>query len=62
MDVKGKPLKPDKLALKNKLYQDKEDITKEMLDCNNIIVKTQLKKSYDLVCSYIEICVKRNKF
>ena len=62
MDPKGKPLKPDKLALKNKLYQDREDLTKQLFDTPDILEKKYIKKMYDLVNSYIEICLKRNKF
>ena len=62
MDPKGKPLKPDKLALKNKLYQDREELTKQLFDTSDILEKKYIKKAYDLVNSYIEICLKRNKF
>lgn len=62
MDVKGKPLKPDKLALKNKLYQDRDELTRQLFDTPDILEKKYIKKAYDLVNSYIEICLKRNKF
>ena len=62
MDPKGKSLKPDKLALKNKLYQDREELTKQLFDTPDILEKKYIKKAYDLVNSYIEICLKRNKF
>ena len=56
MDSKGKSLKPDKLALKNKLYQDREELTKQLFDTPDILEKKYIKKAYDLVNSYIEIC------
>ena len=62
MDTKGKPLKPDKLALKNKLYQDRNDLTQKLFDTPDILEKKHIKMAYDLVNSYIEICLKRNKF
>lgn len=57
-----KPEKPDKLALKNKLYQDREELTKKLFDTPDILEKKYIKQAYDLVNSYIEICLKRNKF
>ena len=57
-----KPEKPDKLALKNKLYQDREELTKQLFDTPDILEKKYIKKAYDLINSYIEICLKRNKF
>lgn len=58
----GKHLKPDKLALKNKLYQDRENLTNMLFDTHDLIEKKYIKQAYDLVNSYIEICLKRNKF
>lgn len=57
-----KPEKPDKLALKNKLYQDREELAKQLFDTPDILEKKYIKQAYDLVNSYIEICLKRNKF
>lgn len=62
MDPKVKHDKPDKLALKNKLYQDRDELTKQLFDTPDILEKKYIKKVYDLVNSYIEICLKRNKF
>lgn len=62
MDPKGKPLKPDKLALKNKLYADRQELTQKLFDTPDILEKKYIKMAYDLVNSYIEICLKRNKF
>ena len=64
MRIKGgeKLDKLDKLALKKKLYQDKEDITRDILDTNDIVEKSIKRQTLDLINSYIEICIKRNKF
>lgn len=62
MDPKVRHDKPDKLALKNKLYKDRDELTKQLFDTPDILEKKYIKKAYDLVNSYIEICLKRNKF
>lgn len=62
MDPKEKPKKPDKLALKNKLYADRQELTQRLFDTPDIMEKRFIKQAYDLVNSYIEICLKRNKF
>lgn len=61
-EVRSKPLKPDKLALKNKLYSDREELSKKLIDTHDLIEKRYIRIAYDLVNSYIEICLKRNKF
>lgn len=65
MDSKVKALKPyklDKLALKNKLYKDRDELTQELFASPDLLEKKYIKVAYDLVNSYIEICIKRNKF
>ena len=54
--------KPDKLALKNKLYNDRSEIAQKIIDTDNLIEKKHLRIAYDLINSYIEICLKRKKF
>lgn len=61
-EVRSKPLKPDKLALKNKLYKDRDEVAKKILETQDLIEKNYLKNEYYLIDSYIEICLKRNKF
>ena len=63
MDVKGKPLKPDKkLKLKNKLFSDRDNLLNMFMNEPDVHDKTLIKMAYDLVNSYIDICTKRNKF
>ena len=54
--------KPDKLALKNKLYKDKTELAQKIIETDNLLEKKYLRIAYDLITSYIEICLKRNKF
>ena len=56
-----KEKKPDKLALKNKLYADKIDLAQRIIDTDNLLEKKYLRVAFDIVNSYIEICLKRNK-
>lgn len=60
--VLNKPKKPDKLALKNKLYKDRDELSRKLIDTPDIMEKKHIRIAYDLVNSYIEICLKRNKF
>jgi len=63
MDVKGKPLKPDKkLALKTKLFSDRDSLLNMFMNETDVHSATLIKMAYDLVNSYIEICTRRNKF
>ena len=58
-EVRSKPLKPDKLALKNKLYKDRDEIAKKILETQDLIEKNYLKNEYYLIDSYskqIVIC------
>ena len=54
--------KPDKLALKNKLFNDKQEIAQKIINTDNVLEKELLKVAYDLINSYIEICQNRKKF
>lgn len=54
--------KPDKLALKNKLYSDQVKILEEIDKSTDEAVKKQLHEKLDLVNSYILICIRRKKF
>ena len=57
--------KVEKLALKNKLMQDRINLQKLYIDAKDydeISLKDALKMSLGFVESYIEICQKRNKF
>ncbi len=63
MDVKGKPLKPDKkLKLKTKLFSDRNSLLNMFMNETDVHSATLIKMAYDLVNSYIDICTKRNKF
>jgi hypothetical protein len=63
VDVKGKPLKPDKkLALKTKLFSDRDSLLNMFMNETDVHSATLIKMAYDLVNSYIDICTERNKF
>lgn len=53
---------PDKLALKNKLYQDQLKLLEALNQEVDIAKKLVIQEKLDLVNSYILICNKRNKF
>lgn len=53
---------PDKLALKNKLYQDQLKLLEALNQEIDIAKKLVIQEKLDLVNSYILICNKRNKF
>ena len=62
MDNKEKPLKPDKLALKTKLFKDRDTLLQCFMNATDVHDKILYKGFYEMVDSYIEICTKRNKF
>ena len=53
---------PNKLELKNKLYEDKKKLMKAYDTAINPVAQAQIKEILDLVNSYIDICIKRNRF
>lgn len=54
--------KPDKLLLKTRLYQDRDELAKMLIETQELVYKKVLKEMYDKINSYIEICLKRNRF
>lgn len=52
----------NKLELKNKLIKDKKDLMTKLEISTDPVEKTYLKNQLDMVNSYIDICIKRNRF
>lgn len=53
---------PNKLELKNKLYEDKRKLMILYDAISDPVEKQQIKEELDLINSYIDICLKRNRF
>lgn len=52
----------NKLELKNKLIKDKKELMLTLEKSTDPVEKTYLQKQLDMVNSYIDICIKRNRF